>query len=186
MPINISRLADTALAGAVGFKHFKNQAESNLLSAEGNVNTATAQEAQADKEYTDASAEAFKFENENPNLSDEQVVNKELIDNLNLKEQELSKSMLDKHPRNEKGQFISQMEHQQNVSNQLTEVNKDLEMARKARDVIENKLITRKQLGDNVKAREIQLGEAKLKTERARDYLAKAQKETKWLVGGNK
>ena len=46
MPINISKLADTALAGAVGFKHIKNQAESNLLSAEGNVNTATAQQAQ--------------------------------------------------------------------------------------------------------------------------------------------
>ena len=186
MPINISRLADTALAGAVGFKHIKNQAETNLLSAEGNVNTATAQEAQAEKEYTDASAEAFKFENENPNLSDEQVVNKELIDNLNLKEQELSKSMLDKHPRNEKGQFISQMEHQQNVSNQLTEVNKDLEMARKARDVIENKLATRVQLGKAVDARKTQLEAAQANTQRANENLAKVQKETNWLVGGKK
>ena len=186
MPINISKLADTALAGAVGFKHIKNQAETNLLSAEGNVNTATAQEAQAEKEYTDASAEAFKFENENPNLSDEQVVNKELIDNLNLKEQELSKSMLDKHPRNEKGQFISQMEHQQNVSNQLTEVNKDLEMARKARDVIENKLATRVQLGKAVDARKTQLEAAQANTQRANENLAKVQKETNWLVGGKK
>ena len=186
MPINISKLADTALAGAVGFKHIKNQAESNLLSAEGNVSTAIAQQAQADKEYTDASAGAFKFENENPNLSDEQVVNKELIDNLNLKERELSKSMLDKHPRNEKGQFISQMEHQQNVSNQLTEVNKDLEMARKARDVIENKLATRVQLGKAVDARKTQLEAAQANTQRANENLAKVQKETNWILGGKK
>ena len=186
MPINTSKLVDTALATAVGFKHLKNQAENNLLSAEGNVNTATAQEAQVDKEYTDASAEASKFENENPNLSDEQVVNKELIDNLNTKEQELSKSMFDKHPRNEKGQFISQMEHQQNVSNQLTEVNKDLEMARKARDVIENKLATRVQLGKAVDARKTQLEAAQANTQRANENLAKVQKETKWLVGGKK
>ena len=186
MPINISRLADTALAGAVGFKHIKNQAESNLLSAEGNVSTATAQEAQVDKEYTDAKAEQFKFENENPNLSDEQVVNKELIDNLNLKEQELNKSMLDKHPRNEKGQFISQMEHQQNVSNQLTEVDKDLEMARKAQDVINNKLATRVQLGKAVETRKTQLEAAQANTQRANENLAKVQKETNWLVGGKK
>ena len=186
MPINTSKLADTALSTVVGFKHLKNQAENNLLSAENNLSTSIVQEAQANKEHTDALGDAAKFENENPNLSDEQVVNQQTIDNLNVQEQELSRSMFNTHPRNEKGQFISQMEHQQNVSKQLTEVNKDLEMARKARDVIENKLITRKQLGDNVKARETQLGEAQLKTQRARDYLAKAQKETKWLVGGKK
>ena len=186
MPINISKLADTALAGAVGFKHIKNQAESNLLSAEGSVNTATAQQAQADKEYTDALGNEVKFENENPNLSDEQVVNKELIDNLNLKEQELSKSMFDKHPRNEKGQFISQMEHQQNVSNQLTEVNKDLEMARKARDVIENKLVTREQLGSAVDARKTQLEVAQANAQRANERYDKVQKETNWILGGKK
>ena len=186
MPINISRLADTALAGAVGFKHIKNQAESNLLSAEGSVNTATAQEAQVEKEKTDAEAEQFKFENENPNLSDEQVVNQQTIDNLNVQEQELSKSMFDKHPRNEKGQFISQMEHQQNVSNQLTEVNKDLEMARKARDVIENKLATRVQLGKAVDARKTQLEAAQANTQRANENLARVQKETNWVLGGKK
>ena len=186
MPINTSKLADTALATVVGFKHLKNQAENNLLSAENNLSTSIVQEAQANKEHTDALGDAAKFENENPNLSDEDGLNQKEIERLKKQDDKLSKSMFDKHPRNEKGQFISQMEHQQNVSKQLTEVNKDLEMARKARDVIENKLITRKQLGDNVKAREIQLGEAQLKTERARDYLAKAQKETNWLVGGKK
>ena len=186
MPINISRLADTALAGAVGFKHIKNQAESNLLSAEGSVNTAKVQQALADKEHTDALGDEVKFENENPNLSDEQVVNKELIDNLNLKEQELSKSMLDKHPRNEKGQFISQMEHQQNVSNQLNEVNKDLEMARKARDVIENKLITRTQLQNAVDARKTQLDVTNENLTRAQERYDKVQKETNWILGGKK
>ena len=186
MPIKTSQIADSLLATAVGFKHLKNQAESNLLSAEGNVSTAAAQQAQAEKEETDAKAEQFKFENENPNLSDEQVVNKELINNLNVREQELSKSMLDKHPRNEKGQFISQMEHQQKVSNQLTEVNKDLEMARKAQDVIQNKIATREQLGEAVKARETQLKVAKENFDRANEHLAKVQKETKWLVGGKK
>ena len=30
MPINISKLADTALASAVGFKHIKNQAYNTI------------------------------------------------------------------------------------------------------------------------------------------------------------
>lgn len=61
------------------------------------------------------------------------------IDALNSQEQQLSKQMLEKHPRNEKGQFISQMEHQENVSKKLTEVNKDLEMARKAQQTLQQK-----------------------------------------------
>lgn len=186
MPINTSQITDTALAAAVGFKHIQNQAESNLLSAENNVTTARSQEAQAGKEYTDASAEAYKFENENPNLSDENVVNQNKINDLQAQEQELNKSMFEKHPRNEKGQFISQMEHQQNVSNQLTQVNQDLEMARKAQDVINNKLATRAQLGKTVETRKIQLEAAKTHTERATTHLAKVQKDTKWLVGGKK
>lgn len=184
MPIKTSQITDSLLATAVGFKHLKNQAETNLLSAEGNLNTATAQEAQADKEYTDALGDAAKYENANPHLSDEDALNQEEIVNLNLQEQELNKSMFDKHPRNEKGQFISQMEHQQNVSKQLTEVNKDLEMAWKARDVINNKLITRVQLGKAVEARKTQLEVAQANTQRANENLAKVQKDTKWLVGG--
>ena len=183
---SINQVLGTVATVTTANKHLKNQAEGNLISAENNLGTAIAQEAQAKKEKTDALGDALKFENENPNLSDEQNVNKELINNLNVREQELSKSMFDKHPRNEKGQFISQMEHQQNVSKQLTEVNKDLEMARKARDVIENKLITRSQLKSAVDARETQLKEAQDRTSRAKDYLAKTQEETKWLVGGKK
>ena len=184
MPINTSQITDSLLATAVGFKHLKNQAESNLLAAEVNVGTTTAQEAQANKEYTDALGDAAKYENENPNLSDEDGLNQKEIERLNEQEKELSGSMFEKHPRNEKGQFISQMEHQQNVSKQLTEVNKDLEMARKARDVIDNKLITRTQLADAVKARKTQLEVAQANAQRANENLAKVQKQTKWLVGG--
>ncbi len=183
---SINQVLGTVATVVTANKHLKNQAEGNLLSAQNNLGTAIAQEAQAKKEKTDALGNALKFENENPNLSDEKNVNTELIKNLETADQNLFKSMFDKHPRNEKGQFISQMEHQQNVSKQLTEVNKDLEMARKARDVIENKLITRRQLEEAVKARETQLGEAQAKTQRAKDYLAKAQKETSWLLGGKK
>ena len=61
------------------------------------------------------------------------------IDVLNNQEQQLSKQMLEKHPRNEKGQFISQMEHQMNVSKELSKVNKDLEMARKAQQSLQEK-----------------------------------------------
>ena len=186
MPINTSKLADTALATVIGFKHLKNQAENNLLSAENNLSTSIVQEAQAKKEHTDALGDAAKFENSNPNLSDEDALNQKEIENLKKQDSELSKKMLEEHPRDEQGRFISKMDYQREVAKQQSKVNKDLEMARKARDVIENKLITRKQLGDNVKARETQLGEAQLKTERARDYLAKAEKETNWLVGGNK
>lgn len=184
MPIKTSQITDSLLATAVGFKHLKNQAENNLLSAEGNLSTATAQEAQAHKEFIDATSEELKYENENPNLSEEHLLNKKEIVNLNLQEQELNKSMFDKHPRNEKGQFISQMEHQQNVSKKLTEVNKDLEMARKARNVIDNKITTRIQLDQAVQTRKTQLEVAQANTQRANENLAKVQKETKWLVGG--
>ena len=49
MPIKTSQIVDTALATAVGFKHLKNQAENNLLSAENNLSTSIVQEAQANK-----------------------------------------------------------------------------------------------------------------------------------------
>ena len=85
--------------------------------------------------------ENVKFSNENlqETQAKEMQDAKTKIDALNKQEQQLSKQMLEKHPRNEKGQFISQMEHQQNVSNQLTEVNKDLEMARKAQTTLQQK-----------------------------------------------
>ena len=85
--------------------------------------------------------ENVKFSNEN--LQETQAKQMEeaktKIDTLNKQEQELSKQMLEKHPRNEKGQFISQMEHQMNVSKKLSEVNKDLEMARKAQTTLQQK-----------------------------------------------
>ena len=92
----------------------------------------------------DAETDAnVKFSNEN--LQEKQAKQMEeaktKIDTLNKQEQQLSKQMLEKHPRNEKGQFISQMEHQAKVSEQLSKVNKDLEMAKKARKSLEEKQV---------------------------------------------
>ena len=85
--------------------------------------------------------ENVKFSNEN--LQETQAKEtqdaKTKVDALNSQEQQLSKQMFEKHPRNENGQFISQMEHQMNVSKKLSEVNKDLEMARKAQDTLQQK-----------------------------------------------
>ena len=85
--------------------------------------------------------ENVKFSNENlqETQAKEMQDAKTKIDALNSQEQQLSKQMLEKHPRNEKGQFISQMEHQENISKKLTEVNKDLEMARKAQTTLQQK-----------------------------------------------
>ena len=82
-----------------------------------------------------------KFSNENlqKEQAEEMESKNKLINVLNNQEQQLSKSMLEKHPRNEEGQFISQMEHQMNVSKKLSEVNKDLEMARKAQQSLQEK-----------------------------------------------
>ena len=82
-----------------------------------------------------------KFSNENlqETQAKEMQDAKTKIDALNSQEQQLNKQMLEKHPRNEKGQFISQMEHQENISKKLTEVNKDLEMARKAQTTLQQK-----------------------------------------------
>lgn len=93
-------------------------------------------------QYLDAETnENVKFSNEylqETQAKETQHV-KTKIDALNSQEQQLSKQMLEKHPRNEKGQFISRMEHQENVSKKLTEVNKDLEMARKAQTALHAK-----------------------------------------------
>lgn len=85
--------------------------------------------------------ENVKFSNENLQKTQAKEMQdaKTKIDALNSQEQQLSKQMLEKHPRNEKGQFISQMEHQAKVSEKLTEVNKDLEMARKAQTTLQQK-----------------------------------------------
>ena len=85
--------------------------------------------------------ENIKFSNEilQETQAKEMQDAKTKIDALNSQEQQLSKQMLEKHPRNEKGQFISRMEHQENVSKKLTEVNKDLEMARKAQITLQQK-----------------------------------------------
>ena len=117
MPINTSKLIDTAAVAAVA----ANKTIGQDLDVETNQNV--------------------KFSNEN--LQKEQAKQMEeaktKIDALNSQEQQLSKQMLEKHPRNEKGQFISQMEHQEKVSKKLTEVNKDLEMARKAQQTLQQK-----------------------------------------------
>ena len=78
------------------------------------------------------------------------------------------------------------MEHQSKVAKQQSKVNQDLEMARKARDVIDNKLITRKQLKDAIDVRQKQLEVAQSNVQKADENLTKVQKETGWLVGGNK
>ena len=176
----------TVTGALAAVEHITDQKQQKAISSFGQYQTAIDQEAEAKRKNEEALAEQIKFEKENPNLSDEDGLNQIEIERLKEQDNELSKKMLEEHPRNEQGKFISQMDHQLEVAKQQSKVNKDLEMARKARDVIDNKLITRKQLGDNVKARETQLGEAQLKTQRAKDYLAKAEKETKWLVGGNK
>ena len=87
--------------------------------------------------------ENVKFSNED--LKEKQVTEMQnaetKIDTLNKQEQLLSKQMFEKHPRNEKGQFISQMEHQQDIGNRLSKVNNDLEMAKKARKSLEEKQV---------------------------------------------
>ena len=87
---------------------------------------------------TDANVK-FSSENLQETQAKEIQDAKTKVDALNSQEQQLSKQMFEKHPRNERGQFISQMEHQMNVSKKLTEVNKDLEMARKAQTTLQQK-----------------------------------------------
>lgn len=85
--------------------------------------------------------ENVKFSNENLQKTQAKQMEeaKTKIDILNKQEQELSKQMLEKHPRNEEGKFIPRMEHQAKVSEQLSKVNKDLEMARKAQQTLQQK-----------------------------------------------
>ena len=137
------------------------QEEQKAISSFGQLQTAIDQEAEAKKMNEDALAEQMKFEKANPNLSDEDALNQEEIEKLKEQDEELSKKMFEKHPRNEQGRFISQMEHQSKVAKQQSKVNQDLEMAKKARDEIDSKLAVRYQLKQAVETRATQLRVAK-------------------------
>ena len=177
----------TATGALAAGEHIAEQKQQKAISSLGQYQTAIDQEAEAERMNDDALVEQMKFEKENPNLSDEDGLNQKEIERLKEQDAELSKKMLEEHPRNEQGRFISKMEHQFKVAEQQSNVNKDLEAAWKARDVLNMKLAVREKLKTNVKTREKQLKVAKenttlamLNLEKQKKYLPKGPK------GGNK
>ena len=176
----------TVTGALAASEHITDQKQQKAISSFGQYQTAIDQEAEAKRKNDEALAEQMKFEKENPNLSDEDGLNQKEIERLTEQDAELSKKMLEKHPRNEQGRFISQMEHQFKVAKQQSKVNKDLEMARKARDEIDMKLAVREKLKTYVETREDQLkvaaentALAKINFDKQKKYLPKGPK------GGN-
>ena len=180
MPINISGLADTALATAVGFKHLKNQAESNLLSAESNLSAAKSQEAQASINYNEAVLKRDEAEVNRPSHLIEGEISKNDNDQKEL--QKKIDSFNDEYDPEKGGtgmpsrQAQAWQEKRMNNLDALRKSKEALELEREARAVVRNE----------VGARFSQLDEAKSRTQRADERLAKVQKETDWLLGGKK
>ena len=180
MPINTSRLADTALATAVGFKHLKNQAESNLLSAENNLSTNKVQEAQATMNYNEAVIRHNEAEVDRPSNLIEGEISKNDNDQNEL--QKKIDSFNDKYDPEKGGTGIPSRQAQAWQEKRMN----NLEALKKSRAALELEQQARVVMRNDVGARFSQLDEAKARTQRADEYLAKVQKETSWLVGGKK
>ena len=205
MPINISKLADTALAGAVGFKHIKNQAESNLMNAEGNVSNTINQEQTATMLKTQADQELKEFDTQNPTLVEDTLRGlgdtKKAEQSWLAAEQQLTDSQkalqeaeANQYPRDPmSGRFVKRDDYvkpfKEMVASDDANAQKkfdEFDAIRKSTDELQTKLSARSQLDTNVKARQKQLELAQENTQRANENLAKVQKETSWLVGGKK
>lgn len=205
MPINTSQIADAALATAVGFKHLKNQAESNLLSAEGNLSSTINQEQTATMLDAQAKQELKEFDTKNPNLVQDTL--RGLGDTARAEEswlaseqqledsqKALKEAEMNPHPRDAMtGRFVKRDDYIKPFKETVTsdEINAqkkfdEFDAIKKSTNELQTKLSARSQLDTNVKARKKQLELAKENTQRANENLAKVQKETKWLVGGKK
>ena len=183
MPINTSKLADTALATAVGFKHLKNQNEQKAISSLGQLETATnqlnlkeAQQAQA--EQTLAEAENEKPEGE---LITETLASMGKVDRLNALDEKYSDQMDKGQSRDDKtGKFISKDQANARYDDLMDE----LKAAKKAQEAMQNKLKARENMRAdiNAKKKEVELAtdvknQAQLMYEKNKKYLPK---------GGNK
>ena len=205
MPINISKLADTALASAVGFKHLKNQAESNLMHAEKNVSNTINQEQTATMLKEQADQEVKEFDTQNPTLVEDTLRGlgdtKRAEQSWLAAEQQLTDSRKalqeakeNPYPRDPMtGRFVKRDDYvkpfkEMVASDDINAQKKfdEFDAIKKSTDELQTKLSARSQLQTNVNARKKQLELAQSNTEDAKTYLDKVKKETEWLVGGNK
>ena len=183
MPINTSKLADTALATAVGFKHLKNQNEQKAISSLGQLETATsqlnlkeAQQAQAEQTLADA-------ENKEPetNIIAENIASAGKVDRLNALDKKYSDQMDKGQSRDDKtGKFISKDQANARYDDLMDE----LKAAKKAQEAMQNKLKARENMRNNIKAKidEVKLAtkvrdQAKLVFEKNEKYLPKGGKK---------
>ena len=183
MPINISKLADTALATAVGFKHLKNQNEQKAISSLGQLETATSQlnlkEAQqAQAEQTLAEAENEKPEGE---LIAETLASMGKVERLNALDKKYSDQMDKGQSRDDKtGKFISKDQ----ANTRYDDLMDELRAAKKAQEAMQNKLKARENMRNDIKAK---IDEVKLATKVRDQARLVFEKNEKYLPkGGNK
>ena len=205
MPINISKLADTALAGAVGFKHIKNQAESNLMNAEGNISNTINQEQTATMLNAQAEQELKEFDTKNPSLVEDTLRGlgdtKRAEQSWLAAEQQLEDSQkglkeaeANLHPRDPMtGKFVKRDDYvkpfRETVASDDANAQKkfdEFDAIKKSTDELQTKLSARSQLQTNVNARKTQLEVAQANTQRAQERYDRVQKETNWILGGKK
>ena len=205
MPINTSKLADAALATAVGFKHLKNQAESKLMQAQGNVSSTINQEQTATMLNAQAEQELKEFDTKNPSLVEDTLRGlgdtKKAEQSWLASEQQLEDSQkalkeaeANLHPRDPMtGKFVKRDDYvkpfREMVASDDTNAQKkfdEYDAIRKSTKELQTKLSAESQLQTNVNARKKQLELAQENTQKANENLAKVQKETNWLLGGKK
>ena len=196
MPINTSKLADTALATAVGFKHLKNQAESNLMNAEGNVSNTINQEQTATMLNAQAEQEVREFDTQNPTLVEDTLrglgdtkkaeqwlaAEQQLTDS----QKALQEAEANPYPRDPMtGRFVKRDDYvkpfrEMVASDDINAQKKfdEFDAIKKSTDELQTKLSARSRLQTNVNSRKKQLELAQSNTEDAKTYLDKVKKET--------
>lgn len=138
MPINTSKLADTALETVVGFKHLKNQAEQKAINSLGQLETATSQLNLKEAQQAEAEQTLAEAENKKPELDiiAETLFSAGKVERLNALDQKYSDQMDKGQSRDDKtGKFISKDQANERYYDLIDE----LEAAKKAYRAMQNK-----------------------------------------------
>ena len=183
MPINISKLADTALATAVGFKHLKNQNEQKAISSLGQLETATSQLNLKEAQQAQAEQTLAEAENKEPEtqIIAENIASAGKVDRLNALDNKYSDQMDKGQSRDDKtGKFISKDQANARYDDLMDE----LKAAKKAQEAMQNKLKARENMRNDIKAK---IDEVKLATKVRDQAKLVFEKNEKYLPkGGNK
>ena len=181
MPINTSKLADTALAAAVGAKHIKNQKEQQAISSFGQYETAVNQENYKEGKVAETETAINQFDAENPTIIADTLAATGKVNKLNEQLDTYSKQMESGKNRDEAtGRFISKQQAEERFANKYDQ----LTAAKKAQSDLQVRLQARENMVNDLKSRKEELQLAQQNTKLAEGV--KNKYERYLPKGGNK